>query len=217
MDINSVSQLISGVNNQNNNQNAPAIPGAPPTNSPATDVAALAGTDFGAAGTYQQGEAAPEPTASPVAQRSAYTMDIGRVRELWTQHEARVDSFRRMVETLLGQQAERQGLSEGWSIRDIEVTDEMRAEANEMLAEGGYFSVEETAARMLDFAVAITGGDPNRVELMRDAVQRGFAQAERMFGGELPEISHQTLEAVMNGFDEWAEAGSASAISLLNR
>jgi hypothetical protein len=86
-----------------------------------------------------------------------------------------------------------------------------------MIDEGGYFSVEETAARMLDFAVAISGGDPARIDVLRNAVERGFAQAERMFGGELPEISHQTLEAVMNGFDEWAAAGSASAISLLNR
>jgi hypothetical protein len=86
-----------------------------------------------------------------------------------------------------------------------------------MIAEGGYFSVDETAARMLNFAVALTGGDPAQIEVMRDAVQRGFDQAERMFGGELPEISHQTHAAVMNGFDEWAAAGSASAISLLNR
>jgi hypothetical protein len=86
-----------------------------------------------------------------------------------------------------------------------------------MVDEGGYFSAEETAARILDFAVAITGGDPGLVDLMRDAVNAGFRQAERRFGGELPEISHQTLQAVMDGFDEWAEAGSASAISLLNR
>jgi hypothetical protein len=142
---------------------------------------------------------------------------MNRVRELWNDHQAQVDSFRRMVETLLGQQAERQQLADGWSIRDIEISPELRAEATEMIEEGGYFSVEETAARMLDFAVALTGGDPAQIEVMRDAVQRGFDQAERMFGGELPEISHQTLEAVMNGFDEWAAAGSASAISLLNR
>jgi hypothetical protein len=37
-----------------------------------------------------------------------------------------------------------------------------------------------------------------------------------MFGGELPEISHETHAAVMKGFDEWAEAG-ADAIALLNR
>jgi hypothetical protein len=210
MDISNVSQLISGLNNpptqgNQNNQAAPPVP--VPTQAPDTGTAA--GTDFGAAGTYQQGQQAATATS--------FAPDMNRVRELWNQHQARVDSFRQMVETLLGQQAERQGLSQGFSIRDIEVTDEMRAEASEMVAEGGYFSVEETAARMLDFAVALTGGDPARIELMRDAVERGFAQAERMFGGELPEISHQTLEAVMNGFDEWAAAGSASAITLLNR
>jgi hypothetical protein len=208
MDISSVSQLVSGLNNPPNNQNnqVPAIPGMPPA-ATAGDVGTAAGTDFGAAGTYQQGEQAP------VAE--TFTVDRERVSALWNQHQERVDSFRRMVETLLNQQAERQGLANGFSLRDIEITDEMRAEANAMLEEGGYFSVDETAKRMLDFAVALTGGDPAQIEVMRDAVQRGFNQAERMFGGELPEISHQTHEAVMKGFDEWAAAGSASAITLL--
>lgn len=202
MDISSVSQLISGINNEA--PSTPAIPGMPePTSAPAPD------TDFGAAGTYQQGQQAPEPTA--------FAPDMNRVSELWSAHQERVNAFRQMVETLLGQQAERQGLADGWSIRDIEITDEMRADAQAMIDEGGYFSVEETAARMLDFAVALTGGDPAQIEVMRDAVQRGFDQAERFFGGELPQISHDTLAAVMEGFDEWAAAGSATAISLLNR
>lgn len=205
MDISSVSQLISGVNNQNNQNdqsNQMNLPVGPPT-----DVSA--GTDFGAAGTYTQGVQPEEP--------NPFVPDMSRVSELWNQHTERVESFRRLVEMLFNQQAERQGLAEGWSLRDIEITDEMRAEASAMIEEGGYFSIEETAARLLDFAVAITGGDPAQIDLMRDAVQRGFDQAERLFGGEMPEISHQTLAAVMNGFDEWAEAGSSSAISLLNR
>jgi len=211
MDISSVSQLISGINNNQGNKdnqgNSP-IPGMPPAATP-PNVGEAAGTDFGAAGTYQAGQQAQEP--------ETFTIDRERVSALWNQHQERVDSFRRMVETLLNQQAERQGLAQGWSLRDIEITDEMRAEAQEMLDEGGYFSVEETASRILDFAVALTGGDPGQIDVMRDAVQRAFNQAERMFGGELPEISHQTHQAVMNGFDEWAEAGSASAITLLNR
>jgi len=206
MDISSVSQLISGVNgNQNQAPSNPVMPQEAATGNIGTN----AGTDFGAASTYQQGEQAAEPTS--------YLPDTERIAQMWNRHQERVESFRQMVETLLGQQAERQGLAEGWSIRDIEVTDEMRAEAQAMLDENGYFSIDETAARMLDFAVALTGGDPAQIEVMRDAVQRGFNQAERMFGGELPEISHQTLQAVMNGFDEWAAAGSADAISLLNR
>ena len=205
MDMSSVTQLLGGMNNQNTtpNQQNQAIPGAPPASTPAPD------TNFGAAGVY-------EPS-NPAQQTVSFTPDMNRVREMWSSHQAQVDSFRRMVETLLNQQAERQGLSQGFSLRDIEVTPEMRAEATSMIEEGGYFSVEETATRLLDFAVALTGGDPARIEMMRGAVQRGFAQAERMFGGELPEISHQTLQAVMDGFDEWAAAGSASAITLLNR
>jgi hypothetical protein len=202
MDISNVSKLISGITNSGNQETSP-IPGMP---QPATEST---GTDFGAASLYQQGVQPDEP--------ETFAIDRERVSKLWDQHQQRVESFRQMIETLLGQQAERQGLAQGWSLKDIEVTDEMRAEAQEMIDEGGYFSVEETAARILDFAVALTGGDPSKIELMRDAAQRGFDQAERMFGGELPEITHQTHAAVMNGFDEWAAAGSASAISLLNR
>ncbi|MCL1844719.1 MAG: hypothetical protein FWF77_02335 [Defluviitaleaceae bacterium] len=209
MDINAVSQLMSGINN-NEQQNQPIAPPPPPT-TPLPTAGEAAGTDFGAAGTYQQGVQPQEA--------QTFTVDRERVNALWAQHEARVESFRQMVETLFGQQAERQGIATNWqnNLQNIEITDEMRAEAEEMIQEGGYFSVDETAARILDFAVALTGGDPGRIELMRDAVQRGFDQAERMFGGELPQISHDTHEAVMNGFDEWQEAGNAAAITLLNR
>jgi hypothetical protein len=208
MDMSSVAQLMNGVNASNNQQNSAPTPIIPGTQ-PMVPISGTLDTDFGAAGVY-------EPTQAS-AQSNNFEVDMNRVRELWSDHEARVESFRRMVETLLGQQAERQGLAQGWSIRDIEITDEMRAEAQEMIDEGGYFSVEETASRILDFAVAISGGDPARIEVLRNAVQRGFDQAERMFGGELPEITHQTHAAVMEGFDQWAEAGSASAIALLNR
>lgn len=208
MDMSSVTQLMSGLNPAQASQTQqPAnqgIPGAPVSETTVPGV-----TGFGAAGVYE--------TSADLTPQQIHQQNMARAQELWDNHQAQVDSFRRMIETLLNQQAERQGLAEGWSLREIEVTDEMRAEAQAMIDEGGYFSVEETAARMLDFAVAITGGDPKQIELMRDAVQRGFDQAERMFGGELPPISHETLQAVMNGFDEWAEAGSASAISLLNR
>jgi len=202
MDISNVSKLVSGFNQQN--QDTPAIPGMPQQ----TSETFGADTNFGAASLYQQGVQPNVP--------ETFEVDQERVDKLWNQHLERVESFRKMVEQLLGQQAERQGLAEGWSFKDIEITDELRAEAQEMIDEGGYFSVEETAARILDFAVALTGGDPSKIELMRDAVQRGFDEAEKMFGGELPEISHETHAAVMRGFDEWAEGG-ADSIALLNR
>jgi hypothetical protein len=207
MDISSVSKLVSGLNNTQGGQNeAPAIPGMPE----AASVGASAGKDFGAASTYQLGQQPNEP-------ENPFAVDQERVSRLWDAHKERVESFRQMVETLLGKQAERQGLAEGWSIRDIEITDELRAEAAEMVAEGGYFSVEETASRILDFAVALTGGDPAQIDVMRNAVQRAFDQTERMLGDQMPDITRETHAAVMKGFDEWAEAGNANAITLLNR
>ena len=37
---------------------------------------------------------------------------------------------------------------------------------------------------------------------MREAFKKGYSQAEKTWGGELPEISKNTFDAVMKGFDE---------------
>jgi hypothetical protein len=192
--LSSVTQNQNAQGNQNNNAVPPGTAVTLPGN--------ITG-DSGSAAVYTPGSNTFQP-------------DMNRVNELWNSHREQVDSFRRMIESLFNQQAQRQGLADGWSLSDIEITPEMRAEAEEMIAEGGYFSVEETAARLLDFAVALSGGDPSRIDVLQRAVERGFAQAERMFGGEMPEISHQTLAAVQEGFDQWREGG-VSAIELLNR
>lgn len=185
-------------------QDAPQIqsPASPVTTPPVTSPNI---SDFGPASVY-------EPS-----NRAGYNADISRMRELWADHQQQVDNFRRMLESLFTRQAQEQGLAAGtWNPADIEVTDEMRAAAQAEIEDGGYFSVDATAGRLLDFAVAISGGDPSRIEVLRGAVEQGFASAERMWGGELPEISQRTREAVMNGFDEWAAAGNANAITLLN-
>ena len=201
--ISTIATALSGISQ---NQNAQGANG-PITSAPGTAVT-IPDTIGGGSG--------PAAIYTPGNNANTFQPDSARVNELWNNHREQVDSFRRMIESLFNQQAQRQGLANGWSISDIEITPEMRAEAEEMIGEGGYFSVEETAARLLDFAVAISGGDPARIDLLQDAVERGFAQAERMFGREMPQISHDTMAAVREGFDQWREGGVA-AIALLNR
>jgi phage-related tail protein len=53
-------------------------------------------------------------------------------------------------------------------------------------------------------AKALTGGDPGKIEEMRDAFKKGFDQATKSWGQALPEISSKTYDAVMEGFDNWA-------------
>ena len=43
--------------------------------------------------------------------------------------------------------------------------------------------------RIVDAAKAFSGGDKNKLGLMRGAIEAGFKAAAGMFGGKLPEIS----------------------------
>lgn len=71
------------------------------------------------------------------------------------------------------------------------------------LGEDGYWGVEKTSQRLLEFAKALSHDDPSKGDLLLDAVKRGFEVAEEFFGGELPEISQKTYDRTMELFDEW--------------
>lgn len=85
------------------------------------------------------------------------------------------------------------------------VTEAAKAEAQAALEEGGYWSVDATSDRIIEMAKALTGGDPDKIEEMRDAFEKGFKEATKAWGKELPEISSKTYDAVMSKFDQWAQ------------
>lgn len=88
---------------------------------------------------------------------------------------------------------------------DIEINEETRIEAQKSIDEGGELSIENVSDRMVNFAKAISGGDQSKISILRDAIQKGFEEAEKAFGGELPEISHKTLERAMEKLDLWEQ------------
>jgi hypothetical protein len=77
-------------------------------------------------------------------------------------------------------------------------------EAQELVADDGYFGVEQTAERIFSLAVGIAGGDLAKIDEIRAGVEHGFQEALDAFGGWLPDISYSTLDAVMSKLDEWA-------------
>ena len=86
-----------------------------------------------------------------------------------------------------------------------------KAQAQADIAEDGYWGVTATSDRILDFAKALTGGDPDKIEEMREAFIKGYEQATETWGGELPEISKQTYDAVLSKFDAWAAEVNGTA------
>jgi len=75
------------------------------------------------------------------------------------------------------------------------------AEAQELIAEDGYFGVKKTAQRIADFVLAGGADNLDRLQAGRDGVLQGFAEAEKAWGGKLPEISYQTLSRTLELID----------------
>ena len=42
---------------------------------------------------------------------------------------------------------------------------------------------------------------------MREAFRKGYEEAEKAWGGSLPELSQKTYDATMKLFDDWANEG----------
>lgn len=78
-------------------------------------------------------------------------------------------------------------------------------QAQELISEDGYFGVEKTSDRIVEFAINAAGADVSKLEEIKAAVMDGFKQAEEAFGGTLADISYDTLDAIMAKLDKWAE------------
>lgn len=117
-----------------------------------------------------------------------------------------------IVHKMMGKQAKTYGIANSendedsiWKFLakgDFTVDAATKAQAQEDISENGYWGVKQTSERILDFAKALAGDDPEKLEKMRSAFEKGYKQAEKTWGGELPDISKQTFDAVMKGFDE---------------
>jgi hypothetical protein len=61
---------------------------------------------------------------------------------------------------------------------------------------------DSVAGRVLDFIRALAGGDLERLEVMMEAAEQAFAEAEKIFGGTLPDISYTTMKLVRAGLTD---------------
>jgi hypothetical protein len=138
---------------------------------------------------------------------SARRPDNARLSEIRSAVNQSTERLRELVTRLLNQQG--QSWSNAFNVNMIDIDDATRAEAASLVAEDGFWGVEQTAQRIFDFAQSLAGGDPARAELLMGAVEQGFRNAERAWGGELPEISRNTLSRVRELFSEW-QAGPAA-------
>ena len=154
----------------------------------------------------------PSKQEATDSSKKIYKQDTALVNKLKADVEARTAQFRSLVEKLILGQGNAIGTADDiWSFLrtgNFTVDAATKAQAQADIAEDGYWGVEQTSDRIVDFAKALTGGDPDKIEEMKEAFKKGFKQAEETWGGELPEISKKTYDAVLEKFDAWATESS---------
>lgn len=157
-------------------------------------------------------------TTAASTPKKTYTQNTALINQLKADAEARTAQLRSLVEKLISGQGNAIGNAADdnsiWSFLrkgDFTVDAATKAQAQADIAEDGYWGVEQTSDRILDFAKALTGGDPDKIEEMREAFEKGFKQATKTWGDELPDISQKTYEATMAKFDKWAEEASGKS------
>ncbi|MGN0941983.1 MAG: hypothetical protein ACI4OA_09795 [Selenomonadaceae bacterium] len=79
-------------------------------------------------------------------------------------------------------------------------------EAKAAISEGGQYSVDAVAERVVSMAQNIANGDADKLETMRSAIQKGFekagAQFSKIYGNQdMPQITQDTQSEIMKRLD----------------
>ncbi len=162
-----------------------------------------------------EGAAAVYEKSSDNESKKVYQRDNATIERMMQEVERRSQSLRSLVEKMLLKQGETYTnstdiyalLREG----KVQVDPETRAQAQRDIAEDGYWGVKQTSDRLLSFAKALTGGDPSKADSMIDAVKKGFEEATKAWGGELPGISNDTMKESIRKLEEWRDSVNREA------
>lgn len=151
-----------------------------------------------------------ETAASKIAAKTSKMTDTERsnlVAKLKSDQEARQNQLMSIVQQMFSKQANTYGQSKDmWRFLasgKFTVDAATKAQAQADIAEDGYYGVKKTSERMFEFAMALSGGDVDKMKEMQEAVAKGYKQAEKTWGGNLPDISKKTLDATNKLFEDY--------------
>lgn len=141
--------------------------------------------------------------------KKTHHYDKATVEQMKADAEARTQQLRSLVEKMLLKQGQVLQDSDNFysMLREgkISVDAETAAQAKEDISEDGYWGVKQTSERMVSFAKALAGNDPSKADTLIAAVKKGFGEAEKIWGGELPDICKQTLDKTVADLEAWRD------------
>lgn len=129
------------------------------------------------------------------------------VDSLKAEQHARQQQLVDIVQKMFNEQATAAGKAgsiwEFLASGEYEVDEATKLQAQEDIAEDGYYGIKQTSERLFTFASALAGDDVDKMKEMQAAMEKGFKQATKAWGKELPDICKDTLEAANKLFDDY--------------
>lgn len=131
------------------------------------------------------------------------------IAKLKADQQSRLDSMNSLVQKLLGKQAEKFDLANGSNLAETfrqvagKVDQRTIDEAKASVAEDGYWGVNQTSDRLVSMAIALAGGDTDKADTMMAAIEKGYKQATKAWGEDLPQICQDTMDATRQKMDDW--------------
>lgn len=156
------------------------------------------------AAVYEKSDSSAKNTASKT---NSTTDRSAIIKQLKADSDARQQQLINIVRQSLSKQAGTYNKSQGLaSIFDnLTVTEDVKLQAQKDIAEDGYWGVEQTSDRILDFAKALAGNDSSKAEELLAAFKKGFEKATAAWGTDLPGICQDTYAAVEQKFQKWMD------------
>ena len=148
-------------------------------------------------------------TSATTEKKATYKVDQNTINKFKADADSHKKQLQDIVNKLISGQGKAFDIANGKNLKNLyaglKVDAKTRAQAQADIAEDGYWGVKQTSQRIFDFAMALSGGDPDQMEKMRSAFEKGFKKATKSWGDSLPDICHQTYDAVQSLFDDYKE------------
>lgn len=147
--------------------------------------------------------------------KSSSKVDSKVIEQLKADAEQKTAQFRSLVEQMMLKQNQKiQSADDMWKFLasgEYEVDEFTKLQAQADIAEDGYWGVNQTSDRILDFAKALASNDPEKADMLMDAFKKGYEAAEKTWGKALPDICKQTYDVVLSKFDAWKNGTESNA------
>lgn len=199
---------ISGVNNSTNTY--AVTPAQTDTTGKAEEAAEKKADDDKAAVVYEKSTETKKSSTSTIYNRNSIKA------QLKADQESRMASMQSLVEKLLSKQNNKYQTSNlfGDNASNLKAvfSDAAKnadaktiAQAQADIADDGYWGVEQTSDRLVEMAIALSGGDTSKADTMIEAIKKGFDQATKAWGDKLPDICQKTVDTAIEKLNAWKD------------